>query len=71
MEWISVKDRLPETYDLVLMTNIESKHLEDHWVCAGSMNRKKVWYNQFQDNNSDCSVRVTHWMPLPEPPKQS
>lgn len=57
-EWISVKDRLPETRKRVLVfikkpanyTSIDTDRIvDDRWVRWGRY--------------------VTHWMPLPEPPK--
>ncbi len=66
-EWISVKDRLPENRDDVL-------------VCRTWWNETRNphigWYNdvaqEWQILDSDgyypCG-KVTYWMPLPEPPK--
>ena len=50
-EWISVKDRLPETEDVFLCW---SKDLADMMFCYTS---------------DFMQLEVTHWMPLPEPPK--
>ena len=65
MEWIKVSDRLPLPETLVLVANNESKHPDDNWVCCGEMINKKRWVNQFSDER----ILVTHWQPLPEPPK--
>jgi len=65
-EWISVKDRLPQEDDPVLVWDIASPYSEfvdigyydphsapdTGWRCNEYMNRS-----------------VTHWMPLPEPPQ--
>ena len=75
MEWISVKDRLPEighdksypdTSEHILMTN-----------------KKIIYYGVYEkfrgghcfidyDGNDleDDGIKITHWMPLPEPPKE-
>ena len=66
-EWISVKDRLPEeNYDgsvnAVLVTDGLVQHIayfaRGEWRFAESGEIKEpMWYS------------ITHWMPLPEPPK--
>ena len=63
--WISVKDRLPEprTWVMVYIKNSPSIN-----------NIKTVFYHGFGDNfgkdKGYCGVgTITHWMPLPEPPK--
>ena len=66
-EWISVKDRLPEYSndgfaDAVLVTDGFVQHMAyfvgGEWRFAESGEIKEpMWY------------RITHWMPLPNPPK--
>lgn len=76
MKWISVKEKLPEIGDKVLMfmakfgdvKNAASEYfgcwLGEHW-------------SYWDDNKeTDCEInpdywRVTHWMPLPPDPSQS
>ena len=79
MEWISVKDRLPE-FDTPVMI-----------ILGGSFHSKNIWL-MLRDNDYDgwlwsehisgCindkdnyeasdDYAVTHWMPLPEPPKEA
>lgn len=58
MEWINVYDEEPSLYDCVLVTDGE-------FVDIGAM----------QSDGSFCGCdmldeNVTHWMPLPEPPKE-
>ena len=58
-EWISVKDRLPDMYQNVLAIRADGKMVVD---AIGSL---EIWYKQM-----DIVGRpVTHWMPLPQPPK--
>lgn len=57
-QWISVKDRLPEKGDRVLISyhdgvSIGSYHRNDDWHVIGIILRS-----------------VTHWMPLPKPPEE-
>ena len=68
MEWISVKDRLPEDYnnydymlcyfegwdDMFFQRTLEYDIEEKEW----------------SDHEGNVYNKVTHWMPLPEPPKQ-
>ena len=66
-EWVSVNDRLPEDSndgfaDAVLVTDGFVQHMAyfvgGEWRFAESGEIKEpMWY------------RITHWMPLPEPPK--
>lgn len=70
-EWISVKDELPEkrgTY--IVMTAFERKPykvMTMDFEIETSINKetqKYKWYGKLSP------LEVTHWMPLPEPPKQ-
>lgn len=54
-EWTSVEERLPEEFDNVLV--YDGVVTVDHISVGGEW-----WYH-----NHDA---VTHWMPLPEPPKK-
>ena len=63
-EWVSVKDRLPEEsgYYLVFADIGRSEVL--------SYSKKYKAFNAFDDSYSESNViPVTHWMPLPNPPK--
>lgn len=60
MEWISFKDRLPQ---------------EDEWILGANIYRVEfgVWLGEkkrftLPQCNYLC-LEITHWMPLPEPPK--
>ncbi len=69
-EWISVKDRLPEEYGLYLIcTNgkVECAYRENliFFTC-----NNYIWNCDL--TGGLCVIpdeEVTHWMPLPEPPK--
>ena len=74
-EWISVKDRLPVK---------ESQAYEREWAeypmyivmidkafLPNSLYydwRDSVWFD-FRDDGTIAEYQVTHWMPLPQPPK--
>ena len=55
--WISVKDRLPEVCENVLVYGI------DGFVDIGCLGNYGEW--------EGCESIPTHWMPLPEPPKDT
>lgn len=66
-EWISVKDRLPDKEDLFLISYGESRE-----ITIGLWNFRN---NRFEETEIEWFgyeiTGVTHWMPLPEPPKES
>lgn len=79
-EWISVKDRLPTESDgtvLVCFPDVFPYNSKEHCVNAKHDQRvKTAKYSQFSnewyigDMAGISKVRPTHWMPLPEPPKE-
>ena len=79
-EWISVKDRLPEKDGAYLVTtnsfgNRQSVKLR--WFAKDGENvdaydlagQKDVWYLYDIECGYVSINSVTHWMPLPQPPK--
>ena len=58
-KWISVKDRLPEEGEDVLTYRGSGYRVE----ALESVSRK------YWENDIFCYYPVTHWMPLPQPPK--
>jgi hypothetical protein len=66
-EWISVEERLPDFESPVLVFRKRSTLppwktiMMDRFVIVSDANFRSYW-NTFDD--------VTHWQPLPEPPKQ-
>ena len=64
MEWISVKDRLPETRGTYLVCAVFFEDARNLHVRTGYYD--KVWY-------LDCCTNdymITHWMPLPSLPEE-
>lgn len=59
--WVSVKDRLPEKFKEVIVTNryiFIAKFDGEDWIVSGGFFGIRPIYG------------VTHWQPLPEPPKE-
>lgn len=56
-EWISVKDRLPEKEGKVLVRSASGWVGDTRYGGDGKFDHCGLW------------VPVTHWMPLPQPPK--
>lgn len=61
-QWIPVEERLPEPWDLVLVTD---RH-KDVRVCQMHFDSSNGWYDEC-DNWIYFSTSVIAWMPLPEP----
>lgn len=68
-EWINVKDGLPDI----------DKRIGDHVYSADMLvydgsRRQEAYYchttNEWYNSYDEELIRVTHWMPLPEPPQE-
>ncbi len=59
-EWISIKDRLPEPGERVLLSD-GTFVAEGYILFTGKWMRNGIWV---------LPMHPTHWMPLPEPPKE-
>lgn len=74
--WISVKDRMPEVGDLVLVAFDVDIGLGETREVNTAMNIEGVFLGGGLANFLDfkcafkCVMDVTHWMPLPKPPKE-
>ena len=67
-KWIPVTERLPEVRNAVLCY---SPHHKNIW--ALSLHEDGEWYYwipMYQKYNPDFEGPITHWMPLPEHPKE-
>lgn len=69
MEWISVEDRLPDEYGWFLVRDdyLAGREKITMGFFEGKFN--KTWTPLDQREKIDSMV-ITHWMPLPEPPKE-
>ena len=72
-EWISVKDRLPDNkeYDWVLAQVVEDNGFMHIPTVMEYRQSKNDWFEETYGWLSEHNglFTVTHWMPLPEPPK--
>ena len=71
-EWISVKDRLPE----ILPDKIAEGYVQIQVLVLCDKGRQCAWFQvdtkKFYDQDGWLGTEVdgvTHWMPLPQPPK--
>jgi len=75
MEWISVKDRLPEKEDYYLACDVDDEWDNEIFMAefmvekTGYMSGPMGFYIYNEDLHTEIIVDVTHWMPLPELPK--
>ena len=65
-EWISVDDRQPNNKGCYLLT-------VKHWFDGEPVVREACWNGKdwfsCDDRRYKITPRVTHWMPIPNPPK--
>ena len=61
MNWISVKDKLPKDYQRVLFYDTRGNRSCEADIDTG----------YFVPSQSKIPEYITHWMPLPSPPKTS
>lgn len=72
-EWISVNDRLPDCeYDWVIVSVVDRNNPKLRFVPHVAELRKGKWVSQDDvegDLETWAHVKVTHWMSLPDPPR--
>lgn len=61
-EWISVKDRLPRNNGMYIVCNNGFVIPAEYATYALG---KRSWFGEFSELH-----KVSHWMPLPEPPEE-
>lgn len=65
-EWISVEERLPQVTGKYICCVKDKRG--NTWTVPADWNLEmKMWFGEF----GEIKNMVTHWMPLPEPPKES
>lgn len=65
-EWIRTEDRLPERFVSVLMHTPEDSPLPV--VHEGYLTHDDIWLSIYGEGYT--LQEVTHWMPMPNPPKK-
>lgn len=66
-EWIPVSERLPEDrFAAVLVFDANKPHYQQHVQQASWFQQTGTFKIEVTGRHTNC---VTHWMPLPEPPK--
>jgi hypothetical protein len=66
-EWISVKDRLPDTKCLAVSMLTGPAYEE---MLVGYVAEASNWDTGYEcESDGEILPNVTHWMPLPQPPK--
>ena len=74
-EWISVEDRLPEESGLYITFGCTAVPVRLPHNFDKDMGKFGVWWDYDTDGKKHPRYRfieaedITHWMPLPEPPK--
>ena len=64
--WISVKDQLPADFEHVLICHKQG--VTTGYSVMGESEELQYWRSL--NNKHRMLTTVTHWMPLPEPPKE-
>lgn len=77
-EWISVKDRLPDLDEKVIVYNAENdgtffaRRIESDFKCWDAVTRKFVNWRWIPYGYTSITLEfVTHWLPRPQPPKET
>lgn len=68
MKWIAVKKRLPSNEQEILTYWAEEDQIQVQRFYENYANLGPWWMFGWQ-NHQLKSNRITHWMPLPKPPK--
>ena len=69
-EWVKLKDRMPDAYVEVLVEvdgHRGPSWRNNHMLVAYMGHDGHFWEERHKDKEL---IGVTHWMPLPEPPKR-
>lgn len=67
MKWVSVKERLPETTEDVLVIDEMGEMSVDWMEWLNIKGTKRIWS---ENEKTATKFEITHWMPLPTGPKE-
>jgi hypothetical protein len=67
-EWISVKDRLPEP-DVNVLCYSRADYIEGYYCSTSKIFKPEIEDAGYMNNDNEMVIDVSHWMPLPSPPK--
>ena len=71
-EWISVDDRLPgKRTEMARSKNVLAWCADIECTFTACFNFQDNGWEYFARGTVEMHQRVTHWMPLPSPPKES
>lgn len=70
MDWIKCCDELPDRFEIVLLYNRQKKEILMGWRETNNKepNHKYKILDQY---DLECDKNITHWLPLPRPPKDN
>lgn len=70
-EWISVEERLPDVEGYFMVWNKEQKKIEIRFFYRLPTHYLVETHPEVREYFGNCAdyKKITHWMPLPEPPK--
>jgi len=70
MDWIDIKKELPKDNSTVIVFDTEYESVSEVLYNSKYFNQKGFWLNENGGEYEHEYTEVTHWMYLPEPPKQ-
>ena len=69
MEWISIKDRMPEKYEWVLVKVLKKRKVDGPIVFVayrGKYGREEDWDCAYGDGYIPDEIEIRYWAELPE-----